>query len=222
MRIAVLGTGSVGPIVAGRLAELGHTVTLGTRDPAATLARATPGEPSLAEWLAARPAIALATFAGAAAGSELIVNATSGPGAMPALTAAGADNLAGKVLIDIANPLDFIGGFPPTLFVKDTDSLAEQIQRAFPAARVVKALNTVNASLMIDPAALAGGDHTVFMSGDHADAKAVVADLLRGFGWTDILDLGDLRTARGVEMYLALWVRLLPVVDGPFNIKVVR
>ena len=182
MRVAVMGTGSVGRTLAARLDELGHDVRMGTRDVAATLARVEPdamGTPPLAAWVGEHPAVAVTTFAEAADGADLVVNATSGAASLEVLRAAGADALSGVVLLDIANPLDFSAGFPPTLFVKDTDSLAEQIQRAFPQARVVKALNTMNASLMTHPAGLADADHTVFVSGDDPDAKATVVDLLR-------------------------------------------
>jgi predicted dinucleotide-binding enzyme len=226
MRIAVLGTGTVARHVGGKLAELGHDVVFGTRDPGGTLARTDPdqmGNPPFATWLRSHPEVRLATFAEAAEHGELVVNATSGSGSLPALTAAGAGNLAGKVVVDIANPLDAAKGFPPTLSVKDTDSLAEQIQRAFPDARVVKTLNTLTAHLMVDPKQLAGGDHTVFVSGDDPAAKRVVTDLLHSFGWTDVLDLGDLSTARGPEMLLALWLRTFMALGSPqFNIKVVR
>ena len=226
MRIAVLGTGGVGRAVGGRLAGLGHEVVFGTRDPAATLARTEPdqmGNPPFAVWLQANPTVRLETFADAAAHGELVVNATSGYGSMPALKAAGADNLAGKVLVDIANPLDFSGGFPPSLFVKDTDSLAEQIQRAFLDARVVKTLNTVTAALMVDPKRLAGGDHTIFVAGNDPSAKQTVTDLLYGFGWTDVMDLGDLTGARAAELLLPMWLRLFQTTGSPFvNVKVVR
>ena len=161
MKIAVLGTGSVGQALAGRLLELGHDVVVGTRDPEATRSRSE----SFVAWHDAHRDAGLATFAEAAAAAELVVNATSGPGALPALESAGADQLAGKVVIDISNPLDFSAGFPPTLFVKDTDSLAEQIQRTFPQARVVKTLNTLTAALMVNPADL-GADSSVFVSGN--------------------------------------------------------
>jgi hypothetical protein len=112
---------------------------------------------------------------------------------------------------------------PPTLFVKDTDSLAEQLQRAFPATRVVKSLNTLTAHLMAHPKDLAGGDSTVFVSGDDAAAKATVTALLREFGWTDVLDLGDLSTARGTEMLLPIWLRLWGALGTPnLNFKIVR
>jgi 8-hydroxy-5-deazaflavin:NADPH oxidoreductase len=218
MNIAVLGTGSVGRALAGRLLELGHHVVIGTRDPEATRSR---GE-SFGTWFDAHADAGLTTFAEAAAGAELVVNATSGPGALPALEAAGADNLAGKVVIDISNPLDFSAGFPPTLFVQDTDSLAEQLQRAFPQAHVVKTLNTLTAALMVNPGDL-GEDSSVFVSGNDAAAKATVTELLRSFGHTDVIDLGDLSTARGTEMLLPVWLRLMGALGTPtFNFKIVR
>ncbi len=204
MKIAVLGTGTVGRALAGRLSGLGHDVTIGTRDPQATVARTEPdgmGNPPYSTWAKAHPEVAVVTFGEAAADAELVVNATNGSGALPALEQAGADRLAGKVILDISNPLDFSQGFPPTLFVKDTDSLGEQIQRAFPQARVVKSLNTLNADLMVDPASL-GAESSVFVSGDDAAAKATVTALLESFGHTDVIDLGDISTARGTEMLL--------------------
>ncbi|MEU5782594.1 NADPH-dependent F420 reductase [Micromonospora lupini] len=217
MRIAVLGTGSVGRTISARAAELGHQVTIGTRDVATTLAG------DYAAWTAEHPEVGLATQADAAAGAELVVNATSGSGSLPALTAAGAANLAGKVLLDIANPLDFSAGFPPALTVQDTDSLAEQIQREFPQAKVVKSLNTLTAELMVRPRQLADGAHSVFVSGDDAEAKRIVTGLLVSFGHTDVIDLGDLSTARGTEMLLPLWLRLYGRLGtADFNFKVVR
>ncbi len=217
MKIAVLGTGTVGRTVSGRLAELGHDVTLGTRDPEATAARE-----EYAAWAAAQPGVALATFPDAAASADLVVHAGSGLAALGLLDQAGAENLAGKVLLDISNPLDFSAGFPPTLSVKDTDSLGEQIQRAHPDARVVKALNTLTADLMVHPQAL-GAESSVFVSGDDAAAKETVTELLTSFGHTDVIDLGDITTARGAEMWLPLWLRLMGALGtASFNIKVVR
>jgi predicted dinucleotide-binding enzyme len=181
------------------------------------------GNPPYAAWAPAHPQVSLATFAEAAAGAELVVNATSGGASIAVLTAAGRVNLAGTVVLDIANPLDYSAGFPPTLFVKDTDCLAERIQREFPEARVVKALNTMNAHLMVDPKRLAGGDHSVFVSGNDADAKQAVMGLLESFGHTDIIDLGDITTARGTEMILPIWIRLMGALNTPhFNFKIVR
>lgn len=226
MKIAVLGTGMVGRALAGRLAELGHDVTMGTRDVEATTARTEPdayGNPAFPEWARSHPGVALATFADAAAGAELVVNATNGASSLAVLESAGRDNLAGKVLLDVANPLDFSAGAPPSLFVKDTDSLAEQIQRAHPEARVVKTLNTMNAGLMVAPRQLADGDHSVFVSGNDADAKKTVTGLLESFGHTDVIDLGDITSARGTEMMLPVWLRLFGVLNNPmFNFKIVR
>jgi predicted dinucleotide-binding enzyme len=226
MRIGVLGTGTVGRTVGGKLAALGHDVAIGTRDPAATIARTETGpmeQETFAAWHARNPDVRIVPYVEAAAGAELLVNATNGAGSMEALDAAGAENLEGKVLIDISNPLDFSQGMPPSLFVSNTDSLGEQIQRAFPGAKVVKTLNTVTASVMVDPSLVAGGEHTVFVSGDDAGAKEAVTALLRdGFGWRHVVDLGDIATSRGVEMYLPLWLRLFGALGTPFyNVRVV-
>jgi predicted dinucleotide-binding enzyme len=225
MRIAVLGTGSAGRTIAARLQGLGHDVAVGTRDPAATLARSEPdamGTPPISDWLSEHEGVDLATFADAAAGADLVVNACSGAATLEVLGLAGAENLAGKPLLDVSNPLDFSAGFPPTLSVKDTDSLGEQVQRAFPEARVVKSLNTMNATMMVDPADL-GQSSTVFVSGDDAEAKATVIDLLTSFGHDDVIDLGGIETARGVEMWLPLWLRLMGSLGtARFNLKIVR
>ena len=220
MDIAVLGTGMVGRTLAARLDGLGHSVTVGTRDPEATLGR--DGDGAYAAWAGEHPGVRLATFGAAAAGAEVVINATGGAASLDVLERAGADNLAGKVLLDVANPLDFSGGLPPTLFVMGDDSLAEQIQRAFPAARVVKSLNTLNADLMVHPDRLPEGT-SVFVSGNDPDAKAVVTGLLEEFGHTDVIDLGDITTARGAEMVLPLWLRLWGRFGSPaFNFKIVR
>ena len=225
MKIAVLGTGAVGRALAGRLSALGHEVTIGTRDPRATLARTgrdDMGNAPFSEWAAGHESVGLASYAQAASTAELLVLATNGFGALPALEEAGAVHLAGKVLVDISNPLDFSAGFPPTLFVKDTDSLGEQLQRAFPEVRVVKTLNTMTADVMVDPASL-GAESSVFVSGDDAAAKHTVTELLESFGHTDVIDLGDISTARGTEMYLPIWLRLMGALGtASFNVKVVR
>ncbi|KQV64195.1 NADP oxidoreductase [Nocardioides sp. Root122] len=225
MDIAVLGTGMVGQALAGGLTRIGHAVVVGTRDPDATLARTDPdgmGNPPFATWHAEHTDVALATYADAAAGADLVVLAGNGAAALDMLAAAGADHLAGKVLIDISNPLDFSAGFPPSLFVKDTDSLGERIQAAFPETKVVKSLNTLTASLMVDPAQLPEGT-TVFVSGDDARAKATVSDILTALGHTDVIDLGGIESARGTEMLLPLWLRTMGALGtGMFNIKVVR
>jgi 8-hydroxy-5-deazaflavin:NADPH oxidoreductase len=223
VKVAVIGTGMVGQAIAGRLAELGHDVTVGTRDVAASLARADPSNGvAFGDWATAHPDVRIAALADAASGADLVVNATSGQVSLEALRAVGAEALAGTVLMDLANPLDFSQGFPPSLFVKDTDSLGEQIQAAFPEARVVKTLNTLTAELMVRPARLPEG-HSVFVGGNDPAAKALVADLLRSMGHTDVIDLGDITSSRGVEMFLPLWLRLMQSLGtGMFNVKVVR
>ncbi len=227
MKIAVLGTGMVGQALAGTLSELGHEVKVGTRNVEATTARTETdylGNPPFAVWREAHPNVRLEAAADAAADAELIVNATNGEGSIAMLESAGEENLAGKVLIDIANPLDFSQGRPPSLFVSNTDSLGEQIQRRFPQARVVKALNTMNCEVMVDPARVPG-EHDVFLCGEDERAKQQVPKLLRSFGWPAerIRDLGGISSARGTEMYVALWLRLWGAVGtGYFNIAVVR
>jgi predicted dinucleotide-binding enzyme len=213
MRIGVFGSGTVGQTVGKKLAELGHDVMIGTRDAG-----------KLAEWLGQVAGQASAgSVAETAAHGEILINATAGTGSLAALELAGADNLGAKILIDISNPLDFSQGFPPSMTVTNTDSLGEQIQRAYPNLRVVKTLNTLTADLMVNPRQLADGDHDVFVSGNDAAAKAEVSELLREFGWRRIIDLGDISTARGTEMILPLWVRLYGALGTPmFNFKVVR
>ena len=199
-RIGILGTGPVGQSLAVKLTDLGHAVFVGTRNPSATLARSEPdsfGNPPFEIWHAEHPEIGFGTFSKAAAHGELVINATSGTGSIEALSSAGKQNLAGKVLLDVANPLDFSRGMPPSLTVCNTDSLGEQIQRTFPEASVVKALNTVNAYLMVEPLRLAQAEHTIFVSGNDTQAKKTVRKLLQSFGWKDIVDLGDISTARG-------------------------
>jgi predicted dinucleotide-binding enzyme len=227
MRIGILGTGVVGQTLGGKLAELGHDVMIGTRDVEKTLAskeKNAMGMPPFAEWQKDHQQVRLGTFAEAAAHGEAAINATSGGVSLNALRMAGERGLAGKVLIDAANPLDFSKGMPPTLTVCNTDSVGEQIQAAFPQAKVVKALNTITAGLMIDPKKVNGGDHTLFICGNDAGAKAQVKGWLQEwFGWRDILDLGDISNARGMEMYLPLWLRMWGATGtGMINVKVVK
>jgi hypothetical protein len=226
MRIGVFGTGMVGQALAGRLAELGHDVMIGTRDVPAALARSQPdryGNPGFGPWHAQHPKVKVGTLLETGAHGELLINATSGGASLEVLRLAGAGTLAGRVLIDVANPLDFSRGMPPSLSVCNTDSLGEQIQRTFPALKVVKALNTTNASVMANPAAVGGGDHTLFVCGNDAAAKARVTELVRSFGWRDVVDVGDITAARGTEMLLPIWLRLLGALKTPlFNFKVVR
>ena len=226
MRFGILGTGVVGKTIAARLDGMGHDVMVGTRNPEETTSRAESdayGNPPFSAWQEEHPEVKLATFSEAAAHGEMVVNATSGVVSLEALEVAGEDNLNGKVLVDISNPLDFSQGIPPILSVSNTDSLGEQIQRRFSEARVVKTLHTMNADLMVDPAQLAEADHTVFVCGDDAEAKQAVTELLRSFGWTDIVDLGDITAARGTEMLMPIWLRLFGALQKPiFNYRIVR
>jgi hypothetical protein len=194
---------------------LGHEVKMGSR---------TPNNEKAAEWVKANGSKASqGTFADAAAFGEIVFNCTAGTASIEALKQAGERNLQSKILIDISNPLDFSRGMPPTLTICNTDSVGEQIQRAFPNVKVVKTLNTVNCNVMVNPI-LVPGDHDVFMSGNDAAAKSKVREVLtQWFGWKSVIDLGDISTARGTEMYLPLWVRLYALFQKPnFNIKVVK
>jgi hypothetical protein len=214
MKIGIVGSGGVARTLGGKLASLGHEVMLGSRSPE-----------KLEGWLGSAGSTASAgTFAEAAQHGELVLNATAGVASLEALRTAGEANLDGKVLIDVANPLDFSRGMPPTLTVANTDSLGEQIQRAFPHAQVVKALNTVNAVVMVEPQALADGEHHLFICGNDAGAKAQVSEwLMEWFGWRHVLDLGDITAARGMEMWLPLWLRLWGAVGTPrFNVRIVQ
>ena len=216
MKIAVLGTGIVGRTLGGKLIELEHEVRMGSRDAANETAAAWARE--------AGERASHGTFADAAGFAELVVNATGGMVSLQALEAAGAENLAGKVLIDVANTLDFSKGRPPTLSVCNDDSLGEQIQRAHPDARVVKTLNTMNCEVMVQPS-LVPGRHNVFVCGEDADAKHQVTELLRSFGWPSeaVIDLGGIGAARGTEMYLPLWLALMGATGTPrLNILVER
>jgi len=221
MKISVLGTGQVGRALAGGLAALGHEVAVGTRDPDATLARTEPdaqGTPPYARWQDDHPDVRLLALADAGAHAELLVNATSGTASVDALAAAGAGERDALVVLDVANPLRFTEqGIE--LAVANTDSLAESLQRAFPTARVVKALNTVNSAVMVDPARVPG-QHVMFVAGDDAAAKDTVTSLLGELGWAGrVLDLGGLRAARGMEMYVVLWWHAARAV-GTFDLNV--
>ncbi|MDB5035033.1 MAG: hypothetical protein JWQ98_2274 [Chlorobi bacterium] len=216
MKLAVLGTGMVGNTIGTKLAQAGHDVMMGSR---------TSDNPKAVAWAeSAGGGASHGTFADAAAFGEIIFNCTSGLATLQVLELAGAGNLAGKILIDISNPLDFSNGFPPTLSVCNDDSLGEQIQRAFPDLNVVKTLNTLTCAIMVNPG-LVAGDHTIFMSGNDAGAKTRVRDLLHeAFGWKpeNIIDLGDITTARGTEMLLPIWLRLMGTLGTPnFNFNIV-
>jgi predicted dinucleotide-binding enzyme len=216
MNIAILGTGIVGNTIGSKLIQLGHKVRMGSRSA---------GNEKAAEWVKANGANASqGTFAEAAGFGEMAFNCTSGMGSLEALKLAGEANLKGKILVDASNPLDFSKGMPPSLSVCNTDSLGEQIQRALPETKVVKALNTMSAPLMVNAGQLAGGDTSIFMCGNDAGAKETVAGILKkDFGWKDVVDLGDITAARGQEMILPIWLRLWGAFKTPiFNFKMVR
>lgn len=226
MKITVLGTGVVGQIISEKLASVGHDVTIGTRNIDNLISRNDHdnfGRPPFKTWFEAQQNIQLMIFEEAAAWGELIVNATNGMGSLEALANAGSHNLSGKVVLDIANPLDFSKGMPPSLFVSNTDSLGEQIQKKFPDSLVVKSLNTMNAYLMVNPRLLKE-NQTVFLSGNDSDAKSTIQAILLSFGWkeNEVIDLGDISTARGVEQLLPIWTRLYGALNNPmFNFKIV-
>lgn len=222
MKIGIIGSGVVGQTIGAKLVERGEDVVLGTRSPGNLSDARGVGKP-LEDWLQSAGSKArVGAFADAAAHGEIVINATSGTGSLEALGLAGQENLRGKILIDVSNPLDFSRGMPPLLTVCNTDSLAEQIQREFPDARVVKSLNTMNAAIMVNPA-LVPGMHDVFLSGNDANAKEQVRTLLHAFGWTMVVDLGDITTARGAEMLLPLWLRLMGAFGSPnFNFHLAR
>ncbi|WP_328884181.1 NADPH-dependent F420 reductase [Streptomyces sp. NBC_00299] len=239
MKIAVLGTGGGARAHAAKLLDLGHQVFVGTRAPEATLARTEPdmmGNIPYGQWLASHPGITLLTFGDAAAAADsLVINGIDGHNAVGALSAV-AEQLAGKTVVDYAVPFVYQHetehpwptpwGVMPKLDPCDTDSLGEQIQRALPATKVVKSFVTQEQTTVVDPKAIGGGDHTMFVAGDHADAKQQVTDLLKAYGWIDILDVGALVGARGLEMYAhmhsAIGFGLGQQFGGHFGIKVVR
>jgi len=206
MKIGVLGTGMVGNAIASKLVALDHEVMMGSR---------TAGNSKAAEWATRVGARGrTGTFAETAAFGDVVFNCTHGASSLAALKAAGAEHLRGKVLIDVANVL------PPD--DPGPESLGQQIQKAFPLTRVVKALNTVNCEVMVNPQ-LVPAAHTVFLSSNDASAKQTARGLLESFGWKDIMDLGDIATARATESYLQLWLAMWRTLGtAAFNIKVVR
>lgn len=215
MRIGVLGTGSVGSTLGTAFTALGHEVRMGSRG--------TPHERADA-WAASVGGLAsTGSFGDAASFGELLVNCTAGVHSLHALRTVGAEPLDGKTLVDVANPLDFSGGFPPRLSVTGDDSLGEQIQREFPGARVVKALNTVTASVMVAPDSLAEPTD-LLVAGDDVDAKVEVVALLGQLGWRPerVRDLGGISSARVTESYLMLWLALMGQLgSAEFNVRIV-
>jgi predicted dinucleotide-binding enzyme len=217
MKIGILGTGMVGATVGTALVRRGHQVMMGSRET---------GNPKAMAWaLKAGRTASQGSFKNTASFAEIVFNCTAGAISLDALAMAGRENLDGKILIDLANPLDMSKGMPPTLTVSNTDSLGERIQAAFPAVKVVKTLNTVNCRVMVEPS-LVPGDHTIYVGGNDAGARATVTNgLVDWFGWKreNIIDVGDITSARGTEMLLPLWIRLYQTFGTPnFNFHVVK
>jgi predicted dinucleotide-binding enzyme len=230
MKISIIGTGSVGQTIAAKLVELGHSVMIGTRNVSEKLASAAKdsyGNPPFSEWHKANNKVQLGSFSEAAIFGEIIFNATHGGSSLEALKSAGIKNLNGKVLIDVANPLDFSKGMPPSLLpgLNNTNSLGEEIQKTFPGAKVVKTLNTMWCGLMVNPKMIGGGDHINYLCGNDADAKLNVIKLLKEFGWEadNLLDIGDITGARATESLLPIWLRVMGVAKtGAFNFSLVK
>lgn len=218
MKIAVLGTGMVGNAISSKLVALGHHVMMGSR---------TKNNEKALEFVNRNPDRASeGTFAEAAAFGEIVFNCTKGEHSLEALRLTGA-GLYGKILVDMANPLDFSQGMPPTLIpaLSNSTSLGEEIQKTFPDSKVVKTLNTMWNGLMVNPNLIGNGDHINYISGNDADAKSKVTALLLEMGWKkeNILDLGDISAARGTEGYLPLWLRIYGAMgSGAFNLRLIK
>jgi NADPH-dependent F420 reductase len=213
MNIGILGTGMVGEALATKLAQLGHKVMMGSR---------TANNENAAKWAAKNgPAASQGTFADATAFGEVVFLCTKGDITLDVVRSLGAPVFNGKVVVDVSNPLDFSKGMPPSLLICNTSSLAEEVQKTLPSAKVVKTLNIVNCQVMIDPVKTAG-EPTMLISGNDRDAKATVTGLLKSFGWKDIIDLGDIKTARATEMLVPLWLSLFNTFGNPhFAFKIV-
>jgi 8-hydroxy-5-deazaflavin:NADPH oxidoreductase len=230
MKTSILGTGSVGQTLASRLTSLGYEVMIGTRDVAEKLKNTQKdnyGNPPFSEWLAANEKVKVGTFRDAASFGDIIFNATQGGNSINALKQAGEENLDGKIIVDIANPLDFSNGMPPVLLpsLSNTNSLGEEIQKTFPKAKVVKTLNTMWCGIMVNPHIIGNGDHTNFICGNDPEAKSLTKNILGDFGWKEenIADLGDITSARGTEAILPVWLRIWgSTQNGAFNFKIVK
>jgi 8-hydroxy-5-deazaflavin:NADPH oxidoreductase len=221
MKIAILGTGNVGQTFATKFIALGHEVMMGTRNVADTMQKE-----KFAEWHTTNTQVQLGTFAQVVAYGEIVLNALQGAATITAISSTNTNDFDGKIVLDVSNPLDTSKGFPPTLLegLNNTNSLAEEIQKTLPNAKVVKTLSTMWCGLMVNPAMIGNGDHNTFIAGNDAYAKTRVKEILTSFGWitSNILDLGDITKARGLEMYLPLWLSIFGATNnGAFNIKIV-
>lgn len=224
MKIAVLGTGGVGKAFAPKLKALGHQVVMGTRDAKNKLSET--GKDAISEFLRQHPGIELKNFADAAAFAGLLINVSKGAATLDVIRACGPGNLAGKIIVDISNPLDFSKGNPPILIpeLSNTTSLGEEIQKLVPESRVVKTLNTMWNGLMINPSLVNGGNHINYICGNDAAAKETVRQLLYQLGWNkdNVLDIGDITGARATEATLPIWLRVYGAKQtGAFNFQIV-
>jgi len=230
MKAGIFGTGNVGQTIASKLVSLGYEVMIGTRDVNEARSRTATdnyGGPGFGTWLLSNPKIKLGTFAETASFGDLLVNATSGSGSVKAFKSAKTDDLKNKVVIDIANPLDFSKGMPPSLIpsLSNTNSLGEELQKEFPQAKIVKTLNTMWCGLMVNPGMIGGGNHVNYLCGNDNEAKQKVKELLIKMGWKEdsLLDLGDITNSRGTEAVLLIWLRVWGKTGtGAFNFNIVR
>jgi predicted dinucleotide-binding enzyme len=213
MKIGILGTGMVGETLGAKFVQLDHEVKMGSRSA---------NNESAVKWVnAAGRNASQGTFEDAATFGEIVFVCLKGAVFLDVAKTLKPGALAGKVLVDVSNPLDFSRGMPPSLSICNTNSLGEEVQKSLPSARVVKTLNIVNCDVMVDPAK--GGHPSMLLCGNDADAKAKVTALLKDMGWRDIIDLGDITKSRGTEMLLPLWLNLYGLFANPnFGLKVVR
>jgi predicted dinucleotide-binding enzyme len=229
MKIGIIGTGTVGQTLAAKLSSNGHEVMIGTRNVEEKLKSTEKdqyGNPSFSEWYNSMSNMKIGSFAETAAWAEVVISATKGSQSISALQLAGKDNLSGKIIIDINNPLDFSNGMPPTLIpsLTNTNSLGEEIQKEFPEAKVVKTLNTMWCGIMVNPSMINNGEHYNFICGNDNDAKTIVRKILNDLGWKDdkTLDLGEITSSRATEAILPIWIRIMMIKgNGAFNFNIV-
>ena len=230
MKISILGTGNVAQTLSEKFITLGYDVMLGTRNVANSMSRQSTdnyGSLPFAEWFSKNPKVQLGTFAESAAFGDIIVNALNGGATISAINSCQLSDFDHKIVIDIANPLDFSKGFPPLLIegLNNSNSLGEEIQKTLPLAKVVKTLNTMWSGIMVNPKMIHEGNHINYICGNDAEAKAKVISILNEFGWQNdnILDLGDISNARGTESILLIWTRIYSVTQtGAFNMSIVK
>jgi predicted dinucleotide-binding enzyme len=220
MKIGVLGTGAVGETIATALLAKGHTVRMGSRTPDNEKART---------WVKkSKEQASQGDFNDTAAFGELLFLCLNGAHALDAVRTIEPENVKHKIVFDLTNPLDFSKGMPPSIIdgLGNTNSLGEEIQKALPNAYIIKALNTVTAKLMVEPKLVNNGDHSLFVCGNHADAKNKAKHfLVDTFGWKpdNLIDLGGIESARGSEAYVPFWVSMMQGLGtAMFNVKVVR